>query len=86
MAAVRMVFTKHALEVLDKRNISNKLVEHSINLPDFRIAVEGGRFILLKKFGGKFLKIVVANKQDEIVIITGHWLALKRAERLINEN
>ncbi|MEK7110999.1 MAG: DUF4258 domain-containing protein [Patescibacteria group bacterium] len=81
-----ILFSSHATEALEKRNISKLFVERSVRAPDFEIAMQNDRTAVLKKIDNKFLKIILVKKPTETIIITGYWLSAKRAERLINEN
>lgn len=81
-----VIFTNHAVESLEKRNIPKEFVERSVNSPDFKTQAENDCSIILKKFGNKFLKVILVKKSTHAIIITAYWFSTKRAERLKNEN
>lgn len=81
-----LIFTNHAIEALEKRNIQKAIVEKSVGSPDFETQAENDCSIILKKFGNKFLKVILVKKTIQIIIITAYWFSAKRAERLKNEN
>lgn len=81
-----VIFTNHAIEALEKRNIQKAFIERSVNSPDFETQAENDCSIILKKFGNKFLKIILVKKSTQAIIITAYWFSTKRAERLKSEN
>jgi hypothetical protein len=84
--SVEIIFSQHALESLEKRNIPKEFVRKAISSPNFEIKKENQRVIILKKIGNKFLKVVLVRKPTLTIVVTGHWLSVKRAERLKYEN
>lgn len=75
---MRSIFTKHAEEMLRFRNISKLLVEKCIRKPDRVLPAREGKKVYLKDFGNNYLKVVVAEEEKHIIIVTLYWLAKKR--------
>lgn len=75
-------YTKHAKEMLLLRGISKKLADQTVDSPDKISSAKEGKKIYLKDFGKNYLKLVVSEEMNDKVVITVHWLAKKRAEKL----
>ena len=77
---MKIIYTKHAEEMLIFRQISKKIVQECVNNPDEILPAREGKKIYLKDFGKNYLKLVLAHQKDAFIVITTHWLAKKRAE------
>lgn len=76
-----MVFTKHALEKLAERQIEKKLVESCVENPDFIFPEEEGKKAYLKVMGKNYLKVIVAENENELIVVTVYWFAKTRLKR-----
>ena len=77
---MKILFTKHAEEMLKFRNIEKSLVNGCINKPNQISAAREGKKIYLKDFGINYLKTVIFMEENSIIVITAHWLAKKRVK------
>ena len=75
---MKIIYTKHAEEMLIFRNIPRKLVQECVNNPDEILPAREGKKIYLKDFGKNYLKLVVVQEENILVIVTLHWLAKRR--------
>ena len=74
---MRGIFTKHALEALAQRQISQKEASECAKNPDKKLPAKNNCEIHLKNFGEKYLKLIV-RKEIDLRIITAHWIDKKR--------
>jgi len=72
--AKKIVYTKHAEEMLTLRNIKKGTVADCLKNPFKKLKSRKGRKIFLKNFGKNKLK-VVAIENEEFLVITCHWIA-----------
>ncbi|MBI4120596.1 MAG: DUF4258 domain-containing protein [Parcubacteria group bacterium] len=70
---LKIVFTKHALEKLQQRNIPKNLVAKTVFLPQ-KIVAAPDKFHAFRKFGKKYLKVVFAKSENNIVVITQYFI------------
>lgn len=77
---VKIIYTKHAEDMLIFRKISKELVQECLKSPDETLSAREGKKIYLKDLGRNYLKLVVAQEKDYIIVITAHWLAKKRVK------
>ena len=75
-------YTKHAEEMLILRGVSQDMVDKTVNNPDKIVPTREGKKIYLKNFGKNYLMLVISEEFDDQIVVTLHWLAKKRAERL----
>ncbi|MEK6860764.1 MAG: hypothetical protein AABY07_02220 [Nanoarchaeota archaeon] len=75
-------YTKHAEEMLILRGVSQDMADKTVNNPDKIALSRDGTKIYLKDFGRNYLMLVISEEMDDKVVVTLHWLAKKRAERL----
>lgn len=75
---MKVIYTKHAEEMLKFRNITKSLVDKCVRKPDQVISTREGKKIYLKDFGNNYLKTIVAEEEKYIVIVTVYWLAKRR--------
>ena len=76
-----IIYTKHAVEMLSLRRIKRDQVEKCIEGPDEILSAREGKTIYLKDFGKNFLKMIVSEEGEDIVVVTLYWLAKKRLKR-----
>ena len=76
-----IIYTKHALEMLKLRNVSQKLADKCVEDPDNTQPGKQEKKIHLKDFGKNFLKLVVAHEPPDKIVITVHWLEKKRVKK-----
>jgi hypothetical protein len=69
----RLVFTAHAGERLEERGITEDFVVSALSSPDFVIN-RGEESESYKDVAGKLLKVVYAEKESFIRIITLYWV------------
>lgn len=69
----KIIYTKHAKEMLEFRNIKKDFIEKCINNPDKILEGNKNKQIYLKDFGKNYLKIIVSSEK-EIVVITCYWI------------
>lgn len=70
-----IIFTKHAEAKLTQRKISKKLVLETLDNPDLKSKNHSNRIIFYKKFGKLYLSVVIKTENNNIIIITAHWIA-----------
>ena len=66
-------YTEHAEFRMRHRAISRIDVEDTVQNPDFSFTTHLGRLVALKKYGGKFLKVVYEKSNDKIMVVTVYW-------------
>lgn len=74
-------FTKHAKQKLYLRNINKKQVHECILKPDIILPARNGKKALLKDYGKNYLKIIILEENNAIVVITLYWLAKDRLKK-----
>jgi len=68
-----ITYTEHANERMKNRAITRSEVEETINHPYFTVPSRLGRFIVVKKYGDKYLKAICEKSNDKITVITVYW-------------
>jgi hypothetical protein len=71
-------YTKHATFRMKHRTISKVNVEDTVRDPDFSYITHLGRFVALKKYGDKFLKVIYEKSNDKITVVTVYWIGRLR--------
>ena len=71
----RIVFTKHAEEMLSVRKINKALVASCLTQPTRVTDVRESKYAYLKDFGANNLKVIVSDEKDAFVVITLYWVA-----------
>ena len=66
-------YTEHAISRMRQRRISKAHVEGTIENPDFSSTTGLGRWIVSKKYGNKFLKVIYEKSNDKITVVTVYW-------------
>ena len=64
------------------RRIKKALVDETINNPDQISPTREGKKIYLKDFGKNYLMLVVSEETDDKIVVTLHWLAKKRVNKV----
>ena len=68
-----ITYSEHAKERMKHRGISTSEVEETILQPYFTVPSRLGRFIAVKKYGGKYLKTICEKSNDKIIVVTVYW-------------
>ena len=66
-------YAEHASSRMRYRAISRTSVEGALKHPDFSFTTRLGRFVALKRYGNKFLKVVYEKHNDKITVVTVYW-------------
>lgn len=74
-------YTKHAREMIVFRKLDEKKVAECVNAPDRVLSARDGKMQYLKEFGSKYMKVIVANEGENVVVITVYWFAKKRLRK-----
>ncbi len=74
-------FTEHAGTRLTERNITKEQVIKSIESPEFILPARANRKIAVRRFGENFLKVVFAKDENDIIVITNHWISKFKPKR-----
>ncbi len=72
-AEMSIVYTEHAKARIKDRGISIANVEETLLQPYFTVPSRLGRFIAVKKYGDKYLKVISEKSNDKITVITVYW-------------
>lgn len=75
--AKKIIYTKHAEDMIGLRKIKRSSVADCLRDPDKTLKSRKERKIFLKNFGKNNLK-VVAIENEEFLVITCHWIAPER--------
>ena len=71
---VEIHFSNHALLKLGQRKISLAMVRKVVLSPDIRKPGNYPREEWYRRFGVRYLKVVVVREPEKIVVITAHWI------------
>jgi len=69
----RVVFTKHAENMLRERGFDREFVVRAVLCPDWSSPGEGEIWYAFKRVGDKVLRVVVRGKQRPFVVITMYF-------------
>lgn len=83
---IKIIYTKHAQEVLVQRGISKSLVDKTVRKPDFKLSGKEEKKIYLKDWGKNYLKVILATEEKELIIITFYWIDKNRFRKELNES
>lgn len=72
---MRVVFSDHAILKIGQRKLPRAKVLETIARPDFKRPSYGGREELFKRFGKNYLKVVIVQNGETVVVVTVHWIA-----------
>jgi len=69
------IFTDHAMRRMQKRGITKAQVRETVDQPEIRYPdrVEG-RWVHLRTYGQRQLKIVIAPQNHDVHVVTAYWL------------
>ncbi len=67
-------FSDHALLKLGQRKISLSFVREVVKSPDLRLPGNFPREEWYRRFGVRYLKVVVVREPKQIVVVTAHWV------------
>ena len=70
---MEITYTEHAKERMKHRGISKSEVKATILQPYFTVPSRLGRFIAVKKYGDKYLKVICEKGNDKITVVTVYW-------------
>ena len=73
-------FTNHAEEKLSERDIDKEIVTTIIRNPDERLLGRDDTIIAQKEVGGKMLRVVFREEQNDYIVITAYFTEKKRYE------
>ncbi len=74
----RVVYTKHAEEMLVKRNLKKVFVTSCLTKPDKIDHAKENKQFYVKDFGKNYLKVIVSEESNAFIIITLYWIAKDR--------
>jgi len=66
-------YIDHALRRMNQRRISKLEVEQAIRQPDLSFRSRLGRYVSVKKYNEKLLKVVYEKENNKITVITVYW-------------
>ena len=66
-------YTEHAKLRMKHRTILKSDVEEAILHPYFTVSSRLGRFIAVKEYGEKYLKVIYEKSNDKITVVTVYW-------------
>jgi len=72
---MKIVFSNHSEIKLKQRRISKDVVIRTLISPDLVQLSYGGRQTVFKNFGRNFMAVTFIKENDDIVVITQHWVA-----------
>jgi hypothetical protein len=77
----RIIYTKHAEEMLTARGIDRKMVESCLVRPSKIIPAREHTLAYLKVFNANSIKVIVADEKESLVVITVYWIAKDRVNQ-----
>lgn len=78
---VKIVLTKHVLKRLKERNIKGIWSRQCARHPDFIFPVGDNKKAYLKDMGKNYLKVIIVEEGENLVVLTAHWFAKIRFRR-----
>lgn len=78
---MKISYTKHAKEMISFRNLDEKKVSKCLNAPDKVLSAKNGKMQYLKEFRSNYMKAIVAEEGENVVVITLYWFAKKRLKK-----
>ena len=76
-----IIYTKHAEEMLIFRKLKKVFLEKCVENPDEILPAREGKKTYLKNFGKNYLKLIVSEEGNDIIIVTLYWLAKRRGSK-----
>lgn len=64
-----------------ERNITKRQVTQSIEDSEFILPARANRKIAVRRFDERFLKVVFVEEENDIIVITNHWISKFRPKR-----
>ena len=68
-----ITYTEHAKSRMKHRKILESNVEETVLHPYFTLPSRLGRFVVVKKYGSRYLKAICEKSNDKITVITVYW-------------
>ncbi len=81
---MKLEWSDHVEEKIKNRKLSKKKIELTVINPEFTRVSYGLREERYRNFGKNFLKVVVKDERDIVVIITAHWIAKIKVAKFID--
>ena len=75
---MKIVFTQHSKDRMKKYEITMRMIEDCLNLPDLKSKTYIGRIIYQRKLNGHVLRIIVEESKEIKRIITVYKARRKR--------
>jgi hypothetical protein len=72
---MNIVFSRHANLKIAQRRLSRQKILNTVARPDTIRPGHSGREIALKKFGVKYLHVVIIRERNTVIVVTAHWVA-----------
>ncbi|KKQ34958.1 MAG: hypothetical protein US50_C0030G0015 [Candidatus Nomurabacteria bacterium GW2011_GWB1_37_5] len=72
---MNIVFSDHSEIKIKQRKISKNIVIKTLISPDLIQLSYGGRQTAFKNFGKNFMAVTFVKENDDMVVITQHWVA-----------
>jgi len=73
--AMKIIFSDHALLKISQRRLLKKRIILTAENPDLVKLSYNSREERYKHFGKNWLKVVVINQPETLIVITAHWVA-----------
>jgi len=70
-----MIFTRHALLKMGRRNLSQEIVADTVRFPEVIRESWGGRKECYRRYGRVYLKVIIKRERTVILVLTAHWIA-----------
>lgn len=75
---MRIVYTKHAKDMLKLRKLPKTKVKACLKNPDVVVQARQNKQAYLKDFGNNYLKVIAVPELNKLIVITLYWLERKR--------
>ena len=77
---MKIVFTQHALLQIKQRSLLKDQVTKTITAPDMVSLSYGFREERYKKYGKLYMKVIVQEEVDKVLVITAHLVAKPKSK------
>lgn len=67
--------------MLSFRKIKKEFVEKCLENPDDKLPAKEGKKTYLKNFGKNYLKVIVSEEGEDIIVMTQYWIAKNRVKK-----
>lgn len=71
---MNITFSKHALEQIKRRKITQKSIVSTIENPEESIMTYRERELRRRQIGSKILEVIIKTEGDEVTVITAYYL------------